>query len=103
MARDSKNKPAAWTLIQYLVGRQGMSTWTSLGLAMPTRTDIKAIGGRRAFLGQAKDTPARQIAPGFSKEMDSAGNQLSAVVSGSESGDTTLNKIPDLANQTLKT
>src|SRR5436189_4092923 len=36
MARDSKNKPAAWTLIQYLVGRQGMSTWTSLGLAMPT-------------------------------------------------------------------
>ncbi len=102
MAKDSKNKPAAWTLIQYLVGRQGMSTWTSLGLAMPTRTDIKAVGGRRAFLGQANYTHAWQFAPGFSKVMDSAGNELSAVFSGSESVDTMLKKIQDLANQTLK-
>jgi multiple sugar transport system substrate-binding protein len=102
MAKDSKNKPAAWTLIQYLVGRQGMATWTSLGLAMPTRTDIKAVGGRKAFLGQANYTHAWQFAPGFSKVMDSAGNELSAVFSGSESVDTMLKKIQDLANQTLK-
>ena len=102
MAKDSKNKPAAWTLIQYLVGRQGMATWTSLGLAMPTRSDIKAVGGRRAFLGQANYTHAWQFAPGFSKVMDSAGNELSAVFSGSESVDTMLKKIQDLANQTLK-
>src|SRR6266568_5278226 len=28
MAKDSKNKPAAWELLKYLVGRQGMKTWT---------------------------------------------------------------------------
>jgi multiple sugar transport system substrate-binding protein len=103
MARDAKNKPAAWTLIQYLVGQQGMTTWTSLGLAMPTRTDVKVVGGRKAFLGQANYTHAWQFAPGFSKVMDSAGNELSAVFSGSESVDTMLKKIQDLANQTLKT
>ncbi len=103
MAKDSKNKPAAWTLIQYLVGKQGMTTWTSLGLAMPTRTDVKVVGGRRAFLGQADYTHAWQFAPGFSKVIDSSGNELSAVFSGSESVDTMLKKIQDLANQTLKT
>ena len=42
MARDSKNKPAAWELLKYLVGKQGMQQWISLGLALPTRTDVRA-------------------------------------------------------------
>jgi multiple sugar transport system substrate-binding protein len=102
MARDSKNKPAAWTLLSYLVSQQGMKTWTSLGLALPSRSDVSPPGGRKAFLSQAQYAHAWQFAPGFSKVMDSAGNELNAVFSGSESVSTMLKKIQDLANQTLK-
>jgi maltose-binding protein MalE len=63
---------------------------------------VKAIGGRKAFLSQAQYAHAWQFAPGFSKVMDSAGNELNAVFSGSESVSTMLKKIQDLANQTLK-
>ena len=41
MARDAKNKDAAWQLIRYLVGQPGMKTWTSKGLALPSRKDVK--------------------------------------------------------------
>src|SRR5262249_8830530 len=50
MAKASKNKPAAWELLKYLVGRQGMQQWVSLGLALPTRTDVRAVPGRGAFI-----------------------------------------------------
>ena len=46
MARDSKNKPAAWQLIRYLVGQPGMKTWTWKGLALPSRSDVKPVAGR---------------------------------------------------------
>jgi len=34
MAKDSKNKAAAWTLLSYLTGHTGMKKWTSLGFAL---------------------------------------------------------------------
>ena len=42
MAKDSKNKQAAWTLLSWLTGKVGMSKWMSLGLALPSRSDVKA-------------------------------------------------------------
>jgi multiple sugar transport system substrate-binding protein len=53
MAKDSPNKQAAWTLLSWLTGPVGMKLWVSKGLALPSRTDVKAIGGRGAFLGAA--------------------------------------------------
>ncbi len=50
MAKDSKNKQAAWTLLSWLTGKVGMSKWMSLGLALPSRSDVKAVGGRAPFL-----------------------------------------------------
>ena len=44
--KDSKNKAAAWTLLTYLTGQQGMKTWTSKGLALPSRSDVKPVAGR---------------------------------------------------------
>ena len=71
MAKDSKNKPAAWTLLTYLAGRPGMATWTSKGLALPSRKRRQAgprPGGvpRRGWRG-----PPWQFAPGFAKVMTS--------------------------------
>lgn len=102
MAKDSKNKAAAWTLLSYLVSQPGMKTWTSLGLALPSRSDVSPPGGRKAFLGQAPAARAWQFAPGFSKVMDSAGNELNAVFSGDETVAQMLKKIQDLATQTLR-
>ena len=42
-----RTRPAAWQLIRYLVGQPGMKTWTSKGLALPSRRDVKPVAGRQ--------------------------------------------------------
>jgi multiple sugar transport system substrate-binding protein len=101
MAKDSKHKDAAWRLIQYLTGQKGMSIWTSKGLALPSRNDVTPLGGRKAFLSQAAYAHPWQFAPRFSKVIDVANNELTAVFAGSESVDTMLKKVQDAANEAL--
>jgi multiple sugar transport system substrate-binding protein len=40
MNRQSLHKAAAWELIAYLTGKQGMNAWTSTGFALPTRRSV---------------------------------------------------------------
>lgn len=40
MNRQSKQKQAAWTLIQYLTSQQGMRRWAQQGLALPSRRSL---------------------------------------------------------------
>ena len=47
MAKDSKNKAAAWTAALLAHRPAGQTIWMSKGLALPSRTDVKPIGGRR--------------------------------------------------------
>jgi multiple sugar transport system substrate-binding protein len=101
MARDSKNKPAAWQLIRYLVGKPGMKTWTSKGLALPSRTDVEPIAGRGPFLADAGASRPWQFAPKFSKVIDVANNELSAVIEGKQTVDQMLVKIEKAANDAL--
>jgi multiple sugar transport system substrate-binding protein len=42
MNKESKQKEAAWKLISYLTGKEGMKTWTSKGFALPTRKSVAA-------------------------------------------------------------
>jgi len=42
MNEDSKNKDAAWKLISYLTGKEGMETWTSKGFELPSRKSVAA-------------------------------------------------------------
>ncbi|MFC4775835.1 ABC transporter substrate-binding protein [Paenibacillus sp. GCM10023252] len=42
MNKESKKKEAAWELISYLTGKEGMKTWTSKGFALPTRKSVSA-------------------------------------------------------------
>ena len=37
-------------LIRYLIGKQGMKIWASKGLALPSRSDVKPVEGRAAFI-----------------------------------------------------
>ncbi len=99
MAKDSKNKPAAWELLKYLVGRQGMQKWISLGLALPTRTDVHAVAGRGAFTKYPAFVHGWGNQVGFRHVWnDVANNELTAVIAGSESVDSMLSKIAAAAS-----
>jgi multiple sugar transport system substrate-binding protein len=94
MATDSKNKPAAWELLKYLVGKQGMQQWVSLGLALPTRTDVHAVSGRGAFTRYPASVHGWGNQVGFRHVWnDVANNELTAVIDGKESVDSMLSKI----------
>ena len=47
---DSVNKEAAWVLLQYLTGPEGMAEWTGQGLALPSREDVEPAAGREALV-----------------------------------------------------
>ena len=55
---DSANKEAAWVLLQYLTGPEGMAEWTGQGLALPSRDDVEPAPGREA-LSPGSSTPPR--------------------------------------------
>jgi len=94
MAKDSKNKPAAWELLKYLVGKQGMQQWVSLGLALPTRRDVHAVAGRGAFTKYPSSVHGWGNQVGFRHVWnDVANNELTAVIDGKESVDSMLAKI----------
>jgi multiple sugar transport system substrate-binding protein len=86
MAASSKNKQAAWTLLSWLVGKQGQTLWMSKGLALPSRTDVKAIGGRQNFLVAAKDARGWGF-PNFATAYSIMNNDLTGVINGSKSVD----------------
>lgn len=94
MARDSKVKPAAWTLLRYLTGKTGMRKWTSLGFALPARSDVKPVAGRGAFVRFP------QFTHGWGNQVDFrrvwtevANNELNAVIQGKQSVNEMLQKI----------
>ena len=94
MAKDAKDKQAAWTLLSWLTGPVGQRIWVSKGLALPSRSDVKAIGGRGAFLGQAKYAKGWGF-PNFSTAYTIMNNDLTAVISGSK---TVQQMLADTAN-----
>lgn len=40
MNRKTKHKDAAWKVIEYLTGKEGMKAWATQGLALPTRRSL---------------------------------------------------------------
>jgi multiple sugar transport system substrate-binding protein len=100
MAKDSKNKPAAWTLLKYLVGKQGMQQWINLGLALPTRKDVHAVAGRGAFIRYPGSVHGWGNQVGFRHIWnDIANNELTAVIQGKESVNAMLSKIASASSR----
>jgi multiple sugar transport system substrate-binding protein len=101
IGKDTKNKKAAFALLSYLTGKQGMRLWTQQGIALPSRKDVPVPRGRSAFLKQAGYARPWQFAPRFSKVIDTANNELQAFFAGKESLDEMLNKIDQAARDAL--
>jgi multiple sugar transport system substrate-binding protein len=51
---DSKNKDQAWVVLQYLVGKDGMTKWTEGGVALPSRSDVPTPTGKDVLVAQAQ-------------------------------------------------
>ena len=84
MAKDAKNKDAAWTLLSWLTSKEGQALWTSKGLALPTRTDVPVTGPRANFMVAALYSRVWAF-PNFTKTYTVMNDDLNAVIAGSKS------------------
>ncbi|HET9519418.1 MAG TPA: extracellular solute-binding protein [Candidatus Limnocylindrales bacterium] len=77
---DSANKDAAWVLLTYLTGPDGMKTWTEGGVANPSRTDVPAAAGKEILVDSAEFAKPWSFIPGFSKINDAFNNAMTAQI-----------------------
>lgn len=54
IAADSENKDAAWVVMQYLTGPEGMAKWTEGGIAIPSRSDVPTPEGFEVIVAGAE-------------------------------------------------
>jgi multiple sugar transport system substrate-binding protein len=101
MAAASQHKQAAWELISYLTGRDGMRVWISGGVALPARDDVAPLPGREAFIGEAPISTVWSFAPGFSDVLNFANGELSSVFAGTQTTSGMLAAIEAAANAAL--
>jgi len=102
LAKDSKHKAQAMTLIRWLGSQAGMRTWVRASRFLPSRSDVAAPKGTATFLKEAPSTHAWQFAPGFSAVLTTAGNELQAAYEGKESIAAALKNIQQAANDALR-
>lgn len=74
-------KEAAFELVNYLTGPEGMKAWTDLGLAMPTRQSLRdqwleQFPELQPFLDGAEYARPWQFIPGFQDVLDTVNNGL---------------------------
>jgi multiple sugar transport system substrate-binding protein len=77
---DSANKEAAWVLLQYLAGPEGMEKWTSLGLALPTREDVPPPADREAHVAGLAYGTAYAFGRDFPDIQTAFNNELTRVL-----------------------
>jgi len=72
---DSANKDQGWTVLQYLVGPEGMKKWTEGGIAVPSRSDVPAPAGFEVITaGAAYAKPGSGFFHGFNDVQTAFGN-----------------------------
>ena len=77
---DSANKDAAWVLLTYLTGPEGMTTWTKGGVANPSRTDVEPAAGKEILVDGAAEARPWSFIPGFSAVNDAFNNAMTAQI-----------------------
>ena len=101
IGRDSQNKAAAWTLLTYLVGKQGMGVWTRNSGFLPSRSDVKALSGRAAFIKEAPVARPWSFVSGWDRLYDFAGKELEKAFEGDQTVATMLQNIDRQTRATL--
>ncbi|MFC4303088.1 ABC transporter substrate-binding protein [Cohnella boryungensis] len=108
MNKNSKQKEAAWKLLSYLTGKEGMKTWTSKGFALPTRKSVSAELGydkdalRGALVAGSSYATPWQAGSTLPTIMNNFNNQFVAAYTGGSSLTDALNKAQETANKEIK-
>lgn len=102
IAADSDNKEAAWALLSFLVGRDGMKTWTSKGLALPSREDVPPVEGRQVFIDEADHAHGWVLTENFTRVYDTFNNELTRRIQGDITTDQLLTKVEGAAKEALE-
>ncbi|MGH2542570.1 MAG: extracellular solute-binding protein, partial [Ardenticatenaceae bacterium] len=84
---DTASPDAAWSVINYLTGPEGMGTWTSLGLAMPARRDLseswqEQFPARQPFIAGGEYAREWQFGVGGKAFYDDANTQMQGLFAG---------------------
>jgi multiple sugar transport system substrate-binding protein len=85
---QTEQPDAAWTVINYLTGDEGMGRWTSLGLAMPSRPSLadawlQQFPEREPFLISGDYARGWQLGPGGEAFKNDADSELQGLFAGS--------------------
>jgi ABC-type sugar transport system, periplasmic component len=102
IAKDSKHKAQAFTLLSFLGGKTGMRIWSQASGYLPSRSDVKPPAGRAVFTNEAPATHPWQFAPKFSKVVDTANSELTAAYEGKETVAQALANIQAAASAAIK-
>jgi len=101
IGKDSPHKDAAWLLLTYLTGKDGMTLWTQGGVANPSRKDVPAPAGKDVLVSSASFAHPWSFIPGFSKVNDAFNNAFTAALQGSGSVDDIISKTKAALDQQL--
>ncbi|MYL31594.1 extracellular solute-binding protein [Halobacillus halophilus] len=108
MNKQSEKKEAAWELLSYLTGKEGMKTWTSKGFALPTRKSVAEELGydsdeiRGSLVKGASYAQPWQAGENLSIIMNNFDNQFSSALLGEQSLDEALQKAQETANKEIE-
>lgn len=87
VAKNTKNAEASLKFLNYLVGAEGMKTWTNGTGILPSRQSlvadfVKAFPEREVYLKSAEFARGWRFVPGWGKVQDKANEQLQLLFAG---------------------
>ncbi len=101
IGKDSPHKDAAWLLLTYLTGQDGMKLWTQGGVANPSRKDVPAPAGKEILVNSASFAHPWSFIPGFSKVNDAFNNAFTGALQSGGNADSIIAKTKQALDQQL--
>ncbi|MBN1284354.1 MAG: ABC transporter substrate-binding protein [Anaerolineae bacterium] len=107
VAAESDNQEAAWTLVNWLTGPDGMKQWTDLGLAMPTRASLRdswleQFPNLEPFLAGAAYAHPWQFTAGFQDVLDTVNDNIQRILDGNQLPEDALEEIAEVGAEVLE-
>jgi len=106
VAAGGQNQEAAWKLVNFLTGADGMKQWTDLGLAMPTRASLREgwleqFPDLEPFLSGAEYAHGWQFTTGFNDVLNNINEGLLEVFNGNRDAADVLEEAQEVGNEIL--
>ncbi|MDP9365005.1 MAG: ABC transporter substrate-binding protein [Chloroflexota bacterium] len=107
ISRSSENPDAAWELVNYLCGDEGMEVWTGGGFAMPSRPSLaeqwtQKFPERASFLAALDYARVAQFGPGGQQFRTDADTVISELLAGSLTPDEAVTRLEEAATGAIQ-